>query len=319
MKIIKNIVVLWRLDDNQKKLLEAGAPGSSFIYTENEPVSEAQIQNANIIFGNPPPDMLKTAKKLELLQLYSAGAEEYAREGILPVGALMANAKGAYGPAISEYMLGVLLELYRNLHVYRDNQSAGKWKYAGRVKAIFNSTALIVGAGDIGGEFAKRLKALGAYTIGIRRSAASKPEFLDELHVMDELENLLPRADVVALSLPDTKLTGKIIDRAALALMKRDAVLINVGRGSAIDTEALCDALEAGQLLGAALDVTEPEPLPPEHRLWKIRNAVITPHISGGFSLKDTKDRIVKIAAANMDALLNGKSLVNIIDINKGY
>lgn len=317
--MIKNIVVLWRLDDNQKKLLEAGAPGSSFIYTENSPVSEAQIQNANIIFGNPPPDMLKAAKKLELLQLYSAGAEEYAREGILPVGALMANAKGAYGPAISEYMLGVLLELYRNLHVYRDNQAAGKWKYAGRVKAIFNSTALIVGAGDIGGEFAKRLNALGAYTIGIRRSAADKPEFLDELHVMDELENLLPRADVVALSLPDTKLTGKIIDRAALALMKRDAVLINVGRGSAIDTEALCDALEAGQLLGAALDVTEPEPLPPEHRLWKIKNAVITPHISGGFSLKDTKDRIVKIAAANMEALLNGKSLVNIIDISKGY
>lgn len=317
--MIKNIVVLWRLDDNQKKLLEAGAPGSSFIYTEDNPVSEAQIQNANIIFGNPPPDMLKTAKKLELLQLYSAGAEEYAREGILPVGALMANAKGAYGPAISEYMLGVLLELYRNLHVYRDNQAAGKWKYAGRVKAIFNSTALIVGAGDIGGEFAKRLKALGAYTIGIRRSTADKPEFLDELHVMDKLENLLSRADIVALSLPDTKLTGKIIDRAALALMKRDAVLINVGRGSAIDTEALCDALEAGQLLGAALDVTEPEPLPPEHRLWKIKNAVITPHISGGFSLKDTKDRIVKIAAANMDALLNGKSLVNIIDISKGY
>ncbi len=317
--MIKNIVVLWRLDDNQKKLLEAGAPGSSFIYMEDNPVSEEQIQNANIIFGNPPPDMLKTAKKLELLQLYSAGAEEYAREGILPVGALMANAKGAYGPAISEYMLGVLLELFRNLHVYRDNQAAGKWKYAGRVKAIFNSTALIVGAGDIGGEFAKRLKALGAYTIGIRRSAADKPEFLDELHVMDELENLLPRADVVALSLPDTKLTGKLIDRAALALMKRDAVLINVGRGSAIDTEALCDALEEGQLLGAALDVTEPEPLPPEHRLWKIRNAVITPHISGGFSLKDTKDRIVKIAAANMDALLNGKSLVNIIDISKGY
>lgn len=317
--MIKNIVVLWRLDDNQKKLLEAGAPGSSFIYTVDNPVSEAQIQNANIIFGNPPPDMLKTAKKLELLQLYSAGAEEYAREGILPVGALMANAKGAYGPAISEYMLGVLLELYRNLHVYRDNQAAGKWKYAGRVKSIFNSTALIVGAGDIGGEFAKRLKALGAYTIGIRRSAAGKPEFLDELHVMDELENLLPRADVVALSLPDTKLTDKIIDRAALALMKRDAVLINVGRGNAIDTEALCDALEAEQLLGAALDVTEPEPLPPEHRLWKIRNAVITPHISGGFSLKDTKDRIVKIAAANMDALLNGKSLVNIIDISKGY
>jgi len=315
----KDIVVLWRLDENQKKLLEAVAPGSNFIYTENNPAGEEQLLNANVIFGNPPPDMLRRAKRLELLQLYSAGAEEYAREGILPQGAVMANAKGAYGPAISEYMLGVLLELYRNLHIYRDNQAAGRWKYAGGVKAVFNSTALIVGAGDIGGEFAKRLKALGAYTIGIRRTAAGKPGFLDELHLMDQLEDLLPRADIVALSLPETKLTDRIIDKAALALMKKDAVLINVGRGSAIDTEALCDALEAGQLLGAALDVTEPEPLPDGHRLWKIKNAVITPHISGGFSLTDTKDRIVEIAAANLDALINGKSLVNIIDISKGY
>jgi phosphoglycerate dehydrogenase-like enzyme len=187
------------------------------------------------------------------------------------------------------------------------------------MKAIFNSTALIAGMGDIGGEFAKRLKALGAYTIGIKRTDADKPDYLDEQYTMDKLESLLPRADVVALCLPDTKLTDKIINKSTLKLMKNDAVLINVGRGNAVDTEALCAALEAGQLFGAALDVTDPEPLPKEHRLWSIENAIITPHVSGGYSLDETLERIVRIAVNNLEAFIQGKSLINVIDCSKGY
>lgn len=317
--MVKTILVLISLSDGQKRHLEAGAPGCSFIYTKNEKLSEEMLENAEVIFGNPPAAMLQAAKKLKLLQLFSAGVGEYAMEGVLPDGAVLANATGAYGLAISEYMLGVLLELYKNLHLYRDNQAAGNWSYAGKVKGIFGSTALIVGLGDIGGEFAIRLKALGAYTIGIKRTDTSKPEYLDELHLMDKLEQLLPRADIVALSLPETKLTHKVINEAALKLLKKDAVLINVGRGSAVDTEALCDALESGQLLGAALDVTEPEPLPKEHRLWKMKNAIITPHISGGFSLNETRERIVRIAANNLKALVEGNALINVVDRVKGY
>ncbi len=315
----RKILILLALNEGQRKLIESSAPGCNFVYTKNEKEIAEYIQSANFIFGNPPPEMLKSAHKLELLQLFSAGAGEYAGEGVLPEGAKLANASGAYGLAISEYMLGVLLELYKNLHFYRDNQVGGKWCYEGKVKGIFNSTALIVGLGDIGGQFASRLKSLGAYTIGIRRTDLNKPEYLDELYFMEELEKLLPRADIVALSLPETNLTKKIIDEKTLGLMKKDAVLINVGRGSAIDTEALCNALENGQLLGAALDVTDPEPLPAEHRLWKIRNAVITPHVSGGFSLDETKERIVKIAAKNLEALVSGKNFINIIDKTMGY
>ncbi len=314
-----NIVVLMKLNDEQKRFLESEAPGCNFIYTKNEQLSEDQLQNAGVIIGNPPAEMLKLSKKLKLLQLFSAGVGEYASEGVLPDGAKLANASGAYGLAISEYMLGVLLELYKNLHIYRDNQAEGKWSYAGNVKGIFGSTALIVGLGDIGGEFASRLKALGAYTIGIRRTASKKPDYLDELYLMEELEALLPRADIVALSLPETKLTNRVINKTTLQFFKKDAVLINVGRGSAIDTEALCDALENRQLLGAALDVTDPEPLPEEHRLWKMKNAVITPHISGGFSLNETKERIVRIAAHNLKSLIEGKDMMNVVDREKGY
>ncbi|WP_313560116.1 D-2-hydroxyacid dehydrogenase [Ruminiclostridium cellobioparum] len=314
-----DIVVLMKLNDEQKRFLESEAPGCNFIYTKNEQLSEEQLKNAGVIIGNPPSEMLKLSKKLQLLQLFSAGVGDYAKEGVLPDRARLANASGAYGLAISEYMLGVLLELYKNLHIYRDNQAEGNWSYAGNVKGIFGSTALIVGLGDIGGEFASRLKALGAYTIGIRRTDSKKPDYLDELYLMDKLEDLLPRADIVALSLPETKLTNRVINKSTLQLFKKDAVLINVGRGSAIDTEALCDALENRQLLGAALDVTDPEPLPREHRLWKMKNAVITPHISGGFSLNETKERIVRIAAHNLKSLIEGKALMNVVDKEKGY
>lgn len=315
----KNILVLMPVNENHKKLLEEKAPNANFIYTDNKSVDAAQVQNANIIIGSPPVSMLKGSKDLQLLQLQSAGVGVYANKDVLPEGVVLTNASGAYGLAISEYMVGVLLELYKKLHLYRDNQEEGNWFYQGQVKSIYNSTALIVGLGDIGGEFGKRVKALGAYTIGIRRKDANKPEYLDELHFMDKLEELLPRADIVALSLPGTNLTNKIINENTLKLMKPDAVLINVGRGSTIDTEALCDALESGHLWGAALDVTDPEPLSKDHRLWKLKNAVITPHVSGGFSLQETHDRIIRISANNVEALLNNKPLGNVVDISAGY
>ncbi|OPX44960.1 putative 2-hydroxyacid dehydrogenase [Ruminiclostridium hungatei] len=315
----KNVLVLIPLKEEQKRILEEKAPSANFTYAKSQTVDAGQVQNANIIIGNPPVHMLKASKKLKWLQLNSAGVGEYAEEGVLPEGAVLTNATGAYGPAISEYMLGVLLELFKKLHIYRDNQAEANWSYEGKVKAIFDSTALIVGAGDIGGEFAKRLKGLGAYTIGVKRTEGHKPDYLDELYLMDKLEALLPRADIVALSLPETPLTKGIINESTLKLMKKDAVLINVGRGSAVDTEALCDALEKGQLLGAALDVTEPEPLPKEHRLWKIKNAVITPHVSGGYSLEETRRRIAGIAAGNLEAFIRGTKLINVVDCSKGY
>lgn len=315
----KNILVLIPMQDHHKRILEEKAPTAHFIYSKPKEVDAAQVQNANIIIGNPAIDIVKGSSKLEWLQLQSAGVGDYTKEDVLPKGAILTNASGAYGLAISEYMLGVLLELYKKLHLYRDQQAEAEWSYLGLVKSIYNAVALIVGLGDIGGEFAKRLKALGAYTIGIRRTNTQKPDYLDELYLMDQLEDLLPRADIVALSLPETPLTTGVINRKTLELMKRDAVLINVGRGSAIDTDALCDALEKERILGAALDVTDPEPLPKDHRLWKMKNVVITPHVSGGFSLQETHNRIVGISARNLEAFLKGKPMENVVDFSAGY
>ena len=315
----KNVLVLIPVENKDKQLLEERAAKVNFIYTSQKDLTINQVKDANVILGNPPIEMIRESKKLEWLQLQSAGVGSYVKDDVLQQDVLLTNASGAYGLAISEYMLAVLLELYKKNHIYRDNQLKSNWSNEGSVKSIYNSIVLIVGLGDIGGEFAKKVKSLGAYTIGIRRKNTNKPDYLDELHFMDELEDLLPRADVVALSLPGTKLTYKIINKKRLDLMKNDGVLINVGRGNAIDTDDLCAALEREQILGAALDVTDPEPLPKEHKLWKMKNVIITPHVSGGFSLPETQERIIKICAKNIEAFFKGESLINLVDFSEGY
>ena len=314
-----NIVVLMPMEERHISDLMAVAAGAKFIFTSAKDIDKQTIEDAHIIIGNPPLDMVKGCKNLKWVQLDSAGADLYVKEGVLPKGVKLTNATGAYGLAISEHMIGVLLSIYKKLYIYRDNQSNNLWKDEGEVRSIYGCTALIIGLGDIGGEFAKRIKALGGYTIGIRRSDTSKPEYLDELYLMDKIDELLPKADVVALSLPGTKETYKLFSKERIAKMKKDSVLLNVGRGTAVDTDALCDALEEGRLLGAALDVTDPEPLSKDHRIWNIKNAIITPHISGDYHLKETHERIVRIAIHNLECFIKGKELKNVVDFSTGY
>ncbi|MDU4890406.1 MAG: D-2-hydroxyacid dehydrogenase [Clostridium sp.] len=314
-----NVVVLMPMDADQKCELMKVMPCGNFIFASAQEISNATLADAHVIIGNIEPFRLHAAKNLQWLQLNSAGADIYVKEGVLKPGTILTNATGAYGLAISEHMIGMLLSILKKLYLYRDNQSSSQWKDEGEVKSIYGSTALIIGLGDIGGEFAKRFKALGGYTIGVRRTDANKPDYLDELYLMDKIDELLPKADVVALSLPNTKETYKMFDAKRIAKMKDGAALLNVGRGTCIDTEALCDALESGKLMGAGLDVTDPEPLPSNHRLWTIKNAIITPHVSGDYHLKETHNRIVRIAIDNLKAYVNGEEMRNLVDFSTGY
>lgn len=314
-----NILIVMPMGDEHKLEIMKAATGGNFIFAKESEVSDATLGDMDIIIGNLPVERLKVAKNLKWLQLNSAGADLYVKEGKLPNNAILTNATGAYGLAISEHMIGMLLELIKKLNLYRDNQMKGLWKDEGEVKSIYGSTVLIVGLGDIGGEFARKIKALGGYTIGIRRSNDIKPEYLDEIYLMDKLEEVLSRADVVALSLPSTKDTFKLFSKEKLCKMKKGSVLLNVGRGNVLDTEALCDVVEDGYLSGVALDVTDPEPLPVDHRLWKYKNVIITPHISGDYHLKETHNRIVHIAAKNLKSFVAGKELENVVDFKTGY
>ncbi len=319
MAIIENVLVLLPVTEDHKKLLEQEAPSASFVYSSSEEATHQMVQSADVIIGNPPPELVMGSEKIKWLQLGSAGTGHYVKSGILPSGTMLTNATGAYGLAVSEYMVGVLLELYKKLHLYRDNQQRNLWQVEGSVRSIYGSTVLIVGLGDIGGEFAKRIQALGGYTIGVRRADSTKPDYVDELILMDMLDTALPRADVVAMSLPGTKETYRLFSKERLDNMKPGAVLINVGRGSVLDTDALCNALESGHIAGAALDVTDPEPLPADHRIWHIKNAIITPHVSGGYHLPETFERIIRISAGNLRRFISNQRLINLIDFSTGY
>lgn len=314
-----NILVVMKMEEKHKLQLMETAPLANFIFDDTGLVSDATLADMDIIIGNLPKEKLNIAKNLKWLQLNSAGADVYVKEGVLPEGVILTNATGAYGLAISEHMLGVLLELLKKLNLYRDNQRENIWKDEGEVRSIYGSTVLVVGLGDIGSEFAKRIKALGGYTIGIRRSDTRKPEFIDELYLMDKLDEVLGRADVVALTLPQTKDTYKLFNKDRLFKMKKGAVLLNVGRGTVIDTDALYEVLQEDYLFGAAIDVTDPEPLPSAHNLWDLKNVIITPHISGDYHLRETHNRIVNIAAENLKAYLKGEELKNIVDLSTGY
>lgn len=311
-----NILVAMPTYEEHEIRLKKACPEAAFTFLHGNRPEREQLENAEIIIGNIPSGDLQYCRNLKFLQLSMAGSDTFA--GKVPENVLLANSSGAYGLAISEHMLGMLLMLTKKLYLYRDNQNEAVWHDEGNVTSIFGSRVLTVGLGDIGGEFAKRCKSLGAYNIGIRRTMRSCPEFMDEMHTLDELDSLLPSADVVALALPNSEASRHLMNEARLRSMKRGAILLNVGRGSAVDTDALVKVLNEG-LIMAGIDVTDPEPLPKEHPLWHCPGIIITPHISGYYHLRHTQDTIIEIAACNIENYMNGRPIRNLVDRNTGY
>lgn len=337
MGAYKILVAIPVEEDQLRQLREAG-PACEFLFREGiplspsergrlcfeqlvaaSPASQQDVDWADVILGNVPSALLHGGEGLKWLQTSSAGVESYVKPGALAPGTVLTNATGAYGPAISEHMLAMTLTILKKLELYRDAQHQGRWESLGAVRSICGSTVLILGMGDTGGAFGRQCKALGAKVVGVRRADATKPDYADEVHLTRDLDALLPQADIVAVTLPGTEATRNLLDRRRIGLMKPGAILLNTGRGCIVDTEALCDALECGALGGAGLDVVQPEPLPAGHRLWRIPTAVVTPHISGGWHLKETHTRVVNIFAENLKRFLAGEPLKNQVDFATGY
>lgn len=316
---MKKILVVIPFHEQQKIEVAKIAPKLQVIYKDGQTATAEEILDANIIIGNVDPTILKESKKLEWIQLNSAGADAYIQPGVLPEGVKLTNASGAYGLAISEHMLGAALCLKKKLYLYQDNMKKHRWMDEGKVTSIWNSTVLVVGMGDIGSEFAKRIHMLGGKVLGIRKHRTEKPEYLQGLYQMEALPELLPQADIVALTLPGTKELTKFFGKEEFAAMKKDGIFINVGRGSLVDEKALCEALISGEIAGAAIDVTAVEPLPEDSPLWDCPNLILTPHISGQYHLPETLERIKKISMNNLKAFVNEEPLCNEVDFQSGY
>lgn len=304
-----------------KKMIDAEANSLGFIvdYCDSAAM-EKNVGEYEVIYGNILPDLLKKAKSLKWFCSVSAGVEKYTSDEIWPGNdCLFTNSSGAYGPTIAEYIIMVLLMLFRKMPEYAKDYNERVWKEHSPIRSIMGSRIIIVNTGDIGSNTARRLKALGAEIIGVNRGGISDEPAFDRVLPITELDSILPQADALILALPATTETKGLLSRERIALLPETAYVINVGRGITIDQEALVDALKSRRIAGAALDVMVPEPLPPNHDLWSCPNTIITPHCSGGLSLKLTRDLEIKSFCNNLHRYALGLPLKHLVDRKRGY
>ncbi len=268
------------------------------------------------------PEFLAAAENLCWVQSTSAGVERFVAmpEIVGNEQIVLTNMQAVHGPTIADHAFAMLLALTRDLPYYLDPAQRGSWNRRGSGSppiALEGRTLLVVGLGGIGSEVARRGKGFGMRVLATRRSDTPPPSYVDRQGGADELLEFLPEADVVALCVPLTDQTMGMIGERELAVIKPGAYLINVARGKVLDTDALVEALESGRLAGACLDVTEPEPLPPDHPLWAMPNVVITPHMSGRSAL--TGDRMRVLYLENLRRFGLGEPLLNVVDKKAGY
>lgn len=316
------IVVTMEVTQTHRQWLQDAA-GSADIQFDTDVASKAAqdaLRQADVVIGNVPPQMLAAMANLKWLQLNSAGANQYCADGVLRDDVILTNATGAYGVAIAEHMVGVVLAMMKKLYRYYDHQKQRQWQDEGHVQSIAGSTVVIVGYGDIGRHFGRLMKAFGAAkVIGVRRRHGAVPPEVDEMITLDELDAVLPTADIVTASLPETAATYHAFDADRLAKMKAGSFFVNVGRGTSVDQDALVQAVRQGRPAYAALDVTDPEPLPADSPLWTTPGIYVTPHVSGGYHATVTHDTIVQIAVANLRRFRQGEELENLVDRTTGY
>ncbi len=261
------------------------------------------------------PSYLNSLTSLKYMHAFNAGVEAIVNH--VPADARMSNGAGAYGIALGEHVLALLLGLTRSIHLsMRNTLSSREWKLFPMLKSIAGSHVAILGTGDIGNYVANAVKALGAARItGMRRRQADvfppyDAIFCGETAVHDAVRD----ADFVIVCLPGTAHTRNLVDTAAFQAMKPGAVFINIGRGNIVNTQALMDALDSGQIAAAGLDVTEPEPLPADHPLWDYENVIITTHYAGW----STDMRLHRdLFAKNLHAYLEGKPMAS--EVNREF
>ena len=321
----KNALVLFPCDtDTRQRLVRAGEGLCEFIFKEADWSREdyhRALRAAHIIIGEPRNEDFRYCEHLELMHSPSSGVNYYVQGGQFPKDAILCSMTGGYGNILAEHLLAMVLSLCRRLPEYRDQQREHRWELRRYDKQLEGSTLLILGAGDIGTTVAKWMRPMVGRIIGVRRVVREYPDCYDKMITLEELDEHLGEADIVVCALPHTPETVHLLNESRLRKMKRDAVLVNGGRGSLMDQDALCKLLEQGHFWGVGLEVACPEPLPPEHPLWDMPRLIITPHAAGNsFAPGSPLERkIWDFMIQNIGGWLHGRELQNKIDFSTGY
>lgn len=292
--------------------------GDAHVVVAEDPDTAArEIVDAEAAFGWLGRDLLSKAKKLRWLQApQAAPAAGYYYPELIAHPVVVTNFREIFNDHIGAHILALVLAFARGLHVFIPQQLRREWKKSsdedGDVVHLPEATALIVGVGGIGAEAARLLATFGTTVLATDARRTTAPTGVAELHRPEALDELLPRADFVILTVPHTPATEGFFDRARFRRMKHTAFFINIGRGMTTKLDDLVAALKAGEIAGAGLDVYEQEPLPGDHPLWALPNVLLTPHMAGHGPYLD--DRRFQIMVDNCRAFATGHALRNVVD-----
>jgi phosphoglycerate dehydrogenase-like enzyme len=301
--------------------LAAAHPELEIIVAETKEGAEQAMPLAEAAYGTIRPELLPKAQKLRWLQAPQAAppAGYYYRE-LVEHPAVITNFREIYNDHIGAHIMAFVLAFARGLQTYLPQQQRREWKKLPNDTGVVHlpeATALVVGVGGIGSEVARLASAFGMRVIGVDERRAEKPPGVAELHRAAALDELLPRADFVILTVPHTPETEGFMNRARFRRMKRTAFFINIGRGMTTKLNDLVAALKAGEIAGAGLDVFEQEPLPADHPLWTMPGVLITPHTAGyGPYLEE---RRFEVLSDNCRRFLAGQKLRNVVDKSRWF
>jgi phosphoglycerate dehydrogenase-like enzyme len=280
-------------------------------------IADSELAKVDFMLGVPPDRarLKAAAPNLRWLHCTMAGIDALLPLDWLPDGTLFTNNVGVHGHKAREYVRMAITLLHTRLPQMLANQRERRWQQI-FTPALAGKTALVVGLGDVGGGAARAARDLGLKVIGVRRSGKASP-LADRTIKLAQLDRLLPQADFLLLAAPNTAETANLINAARIARLKPGCGIVNIGRATLIDHAAMCDRLRDGSLIGAVLDVMQPEPLPADSPYWDVPNLIVTPHISCDDS--DYAALTLERWFLTLERLLAGRPLHNRIDPRRGY
>ncbi len=294
------LVLFPSIDERRLTRVVTAAQSMQVINADNLESALHEIENADAFYGKLTPELLTRAKQLRWVQSPTASLEHFLFPELVEHSCVLSNMRGLFSDVVADHVMGFVLCFARNLHVYLRQQQRANWSPVGDQSYVADfvnapgtvlpmdrahqhlsdCTLGVIGVGSIGMEVLRRAAAFGMTLTGVDPKARTVPGILDEVWPIERLPDLLSGADYVVIAAPLTPETTKLFRRPMLRLMKRTGVIINIGRGAIVDLQDLTEALRAGEIAGAALDVCDPEPLPSDHPLWQMSNVIITPHVA---------------------------------------
>ena len=315
-------VIVWAIYPELVPALKQAAPSVEFVPVRDAAEAVAKAADADAVFGLCTPEILAAGPRIRWVQWYFAGVERCVSvPGMRSRDVLLTNMQRVAGPVMAEHVIAMMLAFARGLQFYIPEHAAARWTEdlpsPDRLLTLQGKTVLVVGLGGIGTEVARRAHALGMNVVATRTSGRGGPDFVSHVGTPDELPRLAGEADFIVNTTPLTAATTGLFDARFFAAASKGAYFFNVGRGRSVVQDDLVAALRGGQIAGAGLDVTDPEPLPADHALWKLPNVIITPHISAESDAGPAAR--LAIVQENLRRYVAGDRMLSVVDLDKGY